>query len=198
MPIRATTSPTIRDHVIWFGASETLDLSIFIYCVRGNAAVDQVVIVLRQLARHLADLEVPRPGRRTGVTSTAVPVRNICSKLSSSSARSPARSPRCRAARARSITVRRVMPSRKQSGVGVCSSPSRDEEDVGAGRLGHPAAPVEHQRVVVAALPPHAASTGCRSCTGPKPWTGSARCRARAAATARCRGECPLSDLRGS
>ena len=62
-------------------------------------------------------------------------------------ARSITFSPRCLA---RPITVRRVMPSRKQSGVGVCSTPSLHEEDVGAGRLGDLAAPVEHQRVGIA------------------------------------------------
>ena len=92
------------------------------------------------------------PAERTGVTSTAVPVRNICSKVSSSSgqiARSTTSMPRLRA---RSMIVRRVIPSRKQSGVGVCSVPSRDEEDIGAGRFGDPAAPVEHQGVVEAPL----------------------------------------------
>ena len=36
----------------------------------------------------------------------------------------------------RAMTVRRMMPSRKQSGVGVCSLPSCTQEDVGAGGLG--------------------------------------------------------------
>ena len=48
------------------------------------------------------------------------------------------------------MTVRRVMPSRKQSGVGRVQHAVLDEEDVGAGALGDPAAPVEHQRIGIA------------------------------------------------
>ena len=55
-------------------------------------------------------------------------------------------------ARASSITDWRVMPSRKQSGVGRVDHPVPDEEDVGAGRLGDIAAPVEHHGVGEALL----------------------------------------------
>jgi hypothetical protein len=48
------------------------------------------------------------------------------------------------------MTVRRVMPSRKQSGTGVWIDAVLDEEDVGAGGFGHLAAPVEHQRIGIA------------------------------------------------
>ncbi len=47
--------------------------------------VDEIVVVALKLQRQLAHLEIPRSAERTGVTSAAVPVRNICSKLSSSS-----------------------------------------------------------------------------------------------------------------
>jgi hypothetical protein len=49
------------------------------------------------------------------------------------------------------MTVRRVMPSRKQSAIGVWMTPSFDEEDVGAGAFGDAALPVQHHRVGVAA-----------------------------------------------
>jgi hypothetical protein len=68
------------------------------------------------------------PASATGVTSAALPVRKNCSKLSNSSgqiARSTTSMPRLRAS---SITVCRVMPLRKQSGVGVCSTPSRTKK----------------------------------------------------------------------
>ena len=55
------------------------------------------------------------------------------------------------AALARPITVCRVMPSRKQSAIGVWISPSLDEEDVGAGAFGDTALPVEHHGVGIAA-----------------------------------------------
>ena len=61
---------------------------------------------------------------RTGVTSAAVPVTNTsCASRSSSGlmCRSVIGTPRFLA---RSMTVRRVMPLRKQSGVGVWISPS--------------------------------------------------------------------------
>ena len=73
------------DHVIWFGPSETLDLSDLRLGV-GDAAVDEVVIILAR-----AGGSGRRPRKSTGppiaprVTSTAVPVRNICSNVSSSS-----------------------------------------------------------------------------------------------------------------
>ena len=55
-----------------------------------------------------------------------------------------------RGALASSITVRRVMPSRKQSAIGVCSAPSSSEEHIGARAFGDAALPVEHQRVGIA------------------------------------------------
>ena len=60
----------------------------------------------------------------TGVTSHAVPVRKTSVARPSSSGmtiRSTTSMPR---SRARPMTVRRVMPSRKQSGTGVCRVPS--------------------------------------------------------------------------
>src|SRR3546814_2679000 len=71
------------------------------------------------------------PAETTGVTSAALPVRNICWKSASSSgqiARSTTSMPRFLAS---SITVWRVSPLRKQSGDGVWRTPSftkRSEE----------------------------------------------------------------------
>ena len=48
------------------------------------------------------------------------------------------------------MTVRRVMPSRKQSGVGVCSTPSLTKKMLAPVHLGDLPAPVEHQRVGIA------------------------------------------------
>ena len=98
--------------------------------------------------------------------------------------------------RAIAITVRRVIPSRKQSGVGVCTSPLIDEEHVGPGRLGDLAAPVQHQRVVETPRPPRHAWTACRSCKARRPCSRSARSAGAGGATRPCRAGRPSSGRR--
>ena len=104
------------------------------------------------MAREMAPgVNLYGPTSDTGVTSAPVPQMKHSSKPVSSSGmmrRSITSMPR---RLARSITVRRVMPSRKQSAMGVWIAPFCGEEDVGAGAFGDAPLPIEHHGVGVAA-----------------------------------------------
>ena len=90
------------------------------------------------------------PISATGVTSAPVPQMTHSLKVGSSSGmirRSTVSMPR---SRARSITVRRVMPSQEAIGDRRVQLPVAREEHVRAGAFGDPSLPVEHERVRVA------------------------------------------------
>ena len=114
--------------------------------------VDQVVIIARQLARQFADLEVPRAGRLNerhfgGDAGDehlleAFQLLRPDRPLDHLDAAAPGQVHHRPAGDAVEEAV-----GRRRVELAVA-----DEEGVGAGRLGHLAAPVEHQRVVIAAL----------------------------------------------
>ena len=198
----ASTGDDLADHtqhVIWFGAERSARPVECSALGVGDPAVDQIVVILGQLAGEVADLEIPR-ARPTAPASLRPRFRsrNICSKLSSSSGQI-SRSMHLDPAAPRQVHHRAAGdPVEEAVGGRRVERAVANEEDVGAGRFGHAPAPVEHQGIVEAAVLGMLPRQACRSCTGRPPWMPSARCRARAGATARCPGECRPSDLRGS
>ena len=136
------------------------------------------------------------PISATGVTSAAVPQMNTSEKVASSSAgmcRSTTSKPRCRASGDDAAAGDAVQEAVGRRGV---DHPVAHQEDVGAGRLGDVAAPVQHQGVGVALPLGRVLGDGADHVEAGRLGRRSARSPARAACTWRRSGGCPWPSPR--